>query len=528
MTNSQNSVSQQFHHATHGYTLSTPVVPMGDPAPVVPVAPATIVPVVPVVPFATFVPHPHQLAALSWMGQREESSALYVRGGILADEMGLGKTWEAILLLLNQVVADTLLLVPSVLQPQWEEALRQSGIPHRVLCAPTKKDGSRWREVPGPRPFRVSLSTYDRAVGNIDLLKIAPFDRLVCDEGHVLRNGYDTKRFRTLLEIVAPRRWILSGTPVQNNRADFQNLLKFLQMESELRLRTPAATIAATVLLRRTVGEVRSAVPTMPTEKPLHTVHPVVFPGGGEEERVFGSLVGKFEHALETGAKMAIILELYLRIRQFASHPLIYVEAMKRKFKKGYARETWTDSASKMGAFETLVGEMEAKPTIVFTSFKLEMELARAALERAGYAAWSIGGGMSDAQREQVTRESKAAVEGGNRKIAIVVQIQAGGAGLNLQHCSRVFFLSSHWNPAVVDQAIARAYRMGQTERVEVHHMLLADDADKNLDRYMVELHGLKRHVATDIHPGLFCDSAVVVDEVLEELDAAFEVGDPL
>ena len=105
--------------------------------------------------------------------------------------------------------------------------------------------------------------------------------------------------------------------------------------------------------------------------------------------------------------------------------------------------------------------------------------------------------------------------------MALLVQIQAGGAGLNLQHCARVVFFSSHWNPAVVDQAIARAYRMGQTERVEVHHMLLADDAEKNLDRYMAMLHGLKREVAVEIHPGLFCDTAVEVEEILEELDAA-------
>jgi hypothetical protein len=458
------------------------------------------------------------------MIRREATDATYGRFGILADEMGLGKTWEAIALFLNEVVADTLLLLPPVLQPQWSEALQQSGIPHRILCAPTgKSEGSRWREVPGlaSRPFRVSIATYDRAVHNIDLLKVAPYDRLVCDEGHILRNGYSTKRFRTLLEIVAPRRWILSGTPVQNNKNDFQNLLKFLQMESEVRLETPAATIATTVLLRRTVGEVRAAVPTMPTEKPLHTVHPVVLPGGGEEERVFGALVGRFEHAVEVGAKMSIILELYLRIRQFIAHPLIYVEAMKRKFRGAYARESWTDSASKLAAFEGCITEAEAKPTIVFTSFRMEAELAEAGLQRAGYKTWTIGGGMSDVQREAVTKESRAAVAAGERKVAILVQIQAGGAGLNLQHCPRVFFLSSHWNPSVVDQAVARAYRMGQTERVEVHHMLLADDAEKNLDRYMAQLHGMKREVALEVHPGLFCDSAVSVEEVMEELDAA-------
>jgi SNF2 family DNA or RNA helicase len=70
-----------------------------------------------------------------------------------------------------------------------------------------------------------------------------------------------------------------------------------------------------------------------------------------------------------------------------------------------------------------------------------------------------------------------------------------------------------------VDQAIARAYRMGQTRPVTVHHLLLADDAEKNLDRYMAGLHGVKRDEALAIHPGLFCDTAVEAEAVFEALD---------
>jgi SNF2 family DNA or RNA helicase len=125
---------------------------------------------------------------------------------------------------------------------------------------------------------------------------------------------------------------------------------------------------------------------------------------------------------------------------------------------------------------------------------------------------------MSDSQRERVTEESRKSVADG-KPTAIVVQIVAGGAGLNLQHCNRILFLSSHWNPAIVDQAIARAYRMGQRDHVEVHHLLLADDAERNLDRYMAKKHGTKRDVAMAVHEKLFCDSAVDVQDVLEQLD---------
>jgi SNF2 family DNA or RNA helicase len=438
--------------------------------------------------------------------------------------MGLGKTYTTIGLLLNTAATKTLILVPPVLQPQWSEALSKSGIMHRILSAASKKgvEGC-WHDVIPAGELkhpRVTLSTYDRATNNISLLEDQTFDRIVCDEGHVLRNGMKTKRFRNLLKIKAQRRWILSGTPVQNRAQDFQNLLKFLKMDDGLRRATPVRKIAEAIMLRRTVAEVRDVVVTMPAEKPLHVVHPVSYPAEGEEEMVFHSLVGKFVLAIEEDAANFILLELFLRIRQFIAHPAIYVEAMKRKFKEKYKRTAWTDTASKQTEFETFLDTTAAQPTIVFTTFKTELELAESGLKKAGYSTWAIAGGMTDAQRDAVIAESRAATEGGTSKVAVLIQIVAGGAGLNLQHCSRVVFLSSHWNPAIVDQAIARAYRMGQTKRVEVHHFMLADNAERNLDRYMARLHGMKREVALGIHDKLFCDSAVEVASVMEELDA--------
>ena len=475
------------------------------------------------IPFDGFTYHPHQVEAITWMTAREAEGTQYVRGGILADEMGLGKTWMTIGLLLNSVVPHTLLLVPPVLQPQWSEALAQSKIAHRILAPGKGTDGtsaSCWRDVRpvGARAdIDVCIATYDRASHNRTFLMDVPFDRIVCDEGHVFKNGPSTKRFRELVQIPAGRRWILSGTPIQNTKYDLNNLLRFLDMEDEARIKIPLTTIAKEVILRRIVSEVRDAVPTMPTVKPTHIVHPVTIPDG-EESAVFASLVGRFEHAVETHARTAIILELYLRIRQFIAHPAIYVDAMKRKYGEKYARQSWTGTASKMDAFRKFLVADEKRPTIVFGTFKGELDLAEVTLVGAGYKVWGIRGGMSDSQRERVTEESRKSVEEG-KPTAIVVQIVAGGAGLNLQHCNRIVFLSSHWNPAIVDQAIARAYRMGQRDHVEVHHLLLADDAERNLDRYMAKKHGTKRDAAIAVHEKLFCDSAVDVQDVLEQLD---------
>jgi hypothetical protein len=469
----------------------------------------------PIVPYAGFTYHPHQTEALTWMRSREQAGAEYVRGGILADEMGLGKTWMTLGLLLNEQVPNTLLLVPPVLQPQWAEALVRCGIPHRVLCG-----GGKWIIHGGTHPIKVTLSTYDRCVNNTVLVRDEEYQRIVCDEGHVLRNGPKLRRFRATVAIEAPRRWILSGTPVQNTKADFHNLVKWLGMADEDRIATSTILIAATILLRRTVGDVREAVPSMPERPPTHFVHPLVMPLGEEEERVFSALVGRFNHAIEVHAKNTIILELYLRIQQFLAHPAVYVEAMKRKYKGHYVRENWVGTATKMGTFETWLRSTEAKPTIVFTTFRTQMDLAATVLENAGYVVNRICGGMTDAGRTAAREESRTAASTG-QKTAIVVQIVAGSAGLNLQHCERVVFLSSHWNPAIVDQAVARAYRMGQTKEVTVHHFLMADGADRNIDRIMAGRHGEKRNTAMGVHPKLYCEAAADTAQVMATLNAA-------
>jgi SNF2 family DNA or RNA helicase len=415
----------------------------------------------------------------------------------------------------------TLLLVPSALQPQWSEALSRAHIRHRIICG-GKGEPFRYPAVSEPRPeMIVTLATYDRAANMHERLATESYQRIICDEGHVFRNGPRTRRFMRLAAISATHRWILSGTPIQNRKQDLQNLLRFLGMSDEDRLKTPLQRLASTLLMRRTVNDVREAVPEMPAIRPTHKIHPVNMPSGSEEAAVFAALVGRFESAVESRAKGTIVLELYLRIRQFIAHPDIYVKAMIAKFKGEYPRQIWTSSASKHAEFKKLLETTEYKPTIVFGSFRGEMDLADHTLRSQGYKTWQIRGGMTDAQREAATKDSRAAVEAGER-VAIVIQIVAGGAGLNLQHCNRVVFLSSHWNPAIVDQAIARAYRMGQREAVEVHHLLLADDAERNIDRYMSGMHGQKRMIATGIHPKLHCDTAVDTTLLIACLDDGF------
>ena len=450
---------------------------------------------------------------------REAEDSTVCCGGILADEMGLGKTWTTIGLLLNNPVPETLILAPPVLIPQWQEALVQSGIHVRLFA----ENASRGRTLFQPHPpltagqVRVTLATYDRASRLVDRLREeVHLDRIVCDEGHVLRNGRKTARFTALVQLRAPCRWILSGTPIQNSKRDFKNLLDWLNPDDAPD--DDYNKLAVEIMLRRVVSDVREAVADFPESPPLHHVHAVDLPAGSEEKDIFDRLVLRFQDALEVRAKSWIVLELYLRIRQFLAHPLVYVEAMKRKYGEEYPRTGWTSTATKMDTFDRLLKELPQEPTIVFGNFTKELDIAAETMKANGYRVLHIRGGMNDVVRRYVLHTARQWATTGV-PVGILVQIVSGNAGLNMQYCSRVVFLSSHWNPSVVDQAVARAYRMGQTRRVEVHHILVADGAQKNLDRLIMRSHMKKRELTREVFASLVPDSALDAEYVIGVLN---------
>lgn len=441
-------------------------------------------------PFADFNYLPHQIEGIRWMLDREAVDAPHCRGGILADDMGLGKTWQAIGLLLNAPVPSTLLVLPPVLVQQWEAALAQTG-----LQQATFKKG-RWVGSPHAVVF---LITYSRLQQNLMVVRGREWDRIVLDEGHYIRNAA-TARHKALTSIPAPLKWVLSGTPVQNKASDFTHLAEWLGCEV-LAGRGRSVGIKALVtdiVLRRTMALLGDLLPPAPT----HVRHDLPFETP-EEKRLFTVLVGRLEDAIERDCPPALILERYLRIQQFSSHPQIYYEAMRRKFGQGiFTREDWAAQASKMAGFERILAADNVAPTLVFTHFHEEMKRVAAAGRDHGYTVYTVGGGMSETARTAQIEASRRVADQG-RPVMLVCQIAAANCGLNLQHLNRVVFYTQHWNPAVIDQAMTRAYRFGQTQAVTIHHLIIGARETLNIDHKMLSKHAEKRATARELLPAL-------------------------
>ena len=430
----------------------------------------------------------HQVEGIRWMMEREQEGALWCRGGILGDDMGLGKTWQTIGLLLNQPVASTLIAAPPVLIGQWSAALTQSGIRVRQLA------GRKW-VVTGAAAAAVTLCSYGALKSRSVELQGQRWDRVILDEGHYIRNR-KTNRFKVCDALTADRRWILSGTPVQNRKADFKSLALWLHCDHAALKKKELPALAENIIKRRSITLLSSQLPGPPT----HVAHKLEF-ASDEEARKFNVLVSSVEDAIERQIGGMLILERYLRLQQFIAHPQIYVDAMHRKFMGIYEGADWTGTATKLEKFKELIADT-TEPTLVFCHFKQEMDLLSAEATALGYTVGFVRGGLPEKRRSEEIAATIAAAAAGKPTV-LFCQIVAGNCGLNLQHLTRVIFYTQHWNPAVIDQALARSYRFGQTKPVTIHHIVLSSGAMLNIDRLMLGKHGFKRREAIDLLPSL-------------------------
>ena len=449
----------------------------------------------------------HQVEGVRWMLKREAADADICRGGILADDMGLGKTFQTIGLIKNGGPGvKTLIVCPPALMAGWLEELRACGFFVSVL-----KSVTAW--VPESTDTEtVWLTTYPKADAYRKTRLAARrgeakyfWDRVVLDEGHVIRNGKACSRWWAAIAFAkyAERRWILSATPVQNGPRDWENLCMFLHTKGVRK--GNYAEVGAAIMLRRTMAELRDAIAELPPP-PRFLTHDLSIPVGGKEERLFHALCNQLQSAVDSKAVSALIkLELYMRIQQFLVHPQIYIEAMRTKFRGAYPRPDWTGTTTKWtAAMEQLeIAVRDSVPTIVFCNFRTEMDRVVEAARAMGAGVWSVRGGMGTDAVGAAVADARTAAERGD-PVVFVCQIVSGGVGLNLQFCRRILFLSQHWNPAVVHQAVGRAVRIRQKAVVDIHMFRVVDDVMDNLDRRMVQIHLRKITAAKEVCPSLY------------------------
>jgi SNF2 family DNA or RNA helicase len=440
--------------------------------------------------------HPHQEEGIRWMLQREKEGTkvtsndkdeVVVRGGFQCDEMGLGKTIQIIATMANHVQKNTLLLAPLAMIETWAEACQRSGMNvfEVIKGAWVLRSG----KYGVPRHFMkcrpaVYISNYEKLFHNSSLFSKS-WDRVVLDEAHKIRNG-DGRVAIAARKIIAPIRWAVTGTPLVNSLKDVVSLMAFIGVPCspswnwEPRL----TTILPDIVLHRSLDSLRASIHSAP---PVPEVHEEILPFTTEDESEFyHGVQGATESMVEKYSKDLLnpfeTFKLLLRLRQISVHPQVYINA-KRREDPLYERNDWTASSTKLTRIQEIIAQDtpgRVHKYIIFCQFIEEMALIRDSLKENVKEDHILmyHGGLSQAERTSVLARSKEITE----TTVLLLQLQAGGVGLNLQEYDRIIFVSPWWTAALMDQAIARAVRMGQKEVVHVYHLKLLSENNSTIN----------------------------------------------
>lgn len=418
---------------------------------------------------------PHQVAGIDWMLRRERSGRY---GGMLCDEMGLGKTIQVIGLLRNSPLKFNLIVLPLPVMEQWRETATKA----RVNCWVYEKGD--WK---GPKTLyagmpRLYIINYEAATRHASVLGVQQWDRIFCDEAHRLAS--EGAAWSKIYEVKAHYKWMLTATPIVNGVSDIRALFKLFNEEFNER------NIGECVLAR-SMEEMRAKLPHLP-KKAEQSTHTLEFETDEEADfyrGIQGMLVKRWRALDADGGATALDrLRLIIRLRQISLHPQVYIESRKRQQGGKYSREDWLDASTKFNYLLDLI-EKEETPRrwIVFCHFRDEMELLGEFLKASSSIShiWKYNGQTKKSERKQVLKDTHTPLNGKSQ--VLLVQLQAGGVGLNLQHFSRIAFTGPWWTAALMEQAIGRAVRIGQKEQVVVHHLLLKEETGMNIDKMMRE-----------------------------------------
>jgi SNF2 family DNA or RNA helicase len=243
--------------------------------------------------------------------------------------------------------------------------------------------------------------------------------------------------------------------------------------------------------LCRTVDELRPVMPELPAEETTH-VHTLPFETKEECEfyrSIQGKLVERLQVLMEEGSDQWAILKLLLLLRQISVHPQVYINARKKE-SKYYIRHDWRGDSTKFSALKSLIEQQSNEPHrwIIFSHFHDEMDMLAASLASLPRVCrvQLYSGKNTQEERDEIVQRTKEPLDGYKNTEILLVQLQSGSVGLNLQHFDRIAFMSPWWTAALMDQAVGRAVRIGQDKQVEVHHFRLEEEKSLNIDQIMI------------------------------------------
>ncbi|MEU3745071.1 MULTISPECIES: DEAD/DEAH box helicase [Streptomyces] len=418
----------------------------------------------------------YQLRGLAWLDLMTSLGL----GGCLADDMGLGKTVTLIALHLRRARrAPTLVVCPASLLGNWQREIEKF-----APGTPVRRFHGADRGLDGVDGGFV-LTTYGTLRTSAAQLAEREWGMVVADEAQHVKNPFSATA-KALREIPAPARVALTGTPVENNLSELWALLDWttpgllgplkafrsrharaVENNEEIEHAEAVERLARLVrpfLLRRRKSD-PGIVPELPPK--TESDHPVSLTR--EQASLYEAVVRETMAQIEAAEGMArrgLVMKLLTSLKQICNHPAQY---LKEQAPRGSGTARLAGRSGKLALLDELLDTILAEDgsVLVFTQYVSMARLLADHLAARGIQAQLLHGGTPVAERERMVDRFQA-----GEIPVFLLSLKAAGTGLNLTRAGHVVHYDRWWNPAVEEQATDRAYRIGQTQPVQVHRLV--------------------------------------------------------
>lgn len=428
----------------------------------------------------------------------------FTERALLADEMGLDKTVQAIAacVLLQRLrgVERVLVICPASLKGEWEEQIaRFTDLPSRLVFGPRAQRLRQYSAGDGPGAFFYVMNYEQILFEGADVQQRLAPDVIILDEAQRIKN-WQSRTAQAVKRLRSPYAFVLTGTPIENRIDELYSILQFLDpgllgplfrfnrdfYELDDRGR-PAGyknlgelhRRVAPVLLRRRKDEVEGQLPGRTDKHYFIPMEAEQLTRYSEYERRVAQLAALAQRRPLTPDEMDKLQQWLSCMRMLCDTP--------------YILDSDCRVCPKLGELQEILAETLAEPgtkVLIFSEWERMLELVREAVQEmeTDYA-WHTGSVPTIKRRAEIRRFKE------DPACRLFLSTDSGSLGLNLQAASVVINLDLPWNPARLEQRIARAWRKHQTRPVRVLHLVTAE----SIEHRMISILARKQALADSV-----------------------------
>ncbi|MBI4469567.1 MAG: DEAD/DEAH box helicase [Acidobacteria bacterium] len=397
--------------------------------------------------------------------------------GVLADDMGLGKTIQAIaaaeLLRQRRGIQRVMVVAPASVKYQWMTEIRKfSDLPAQVIdgLMPQRK-----KLYSSPAFF--NLTSYELVLKDLEDMQNLRPDLIILDEAQRIRN-WVTATARTIKQLKSRYAFVLTGTPLENKLEELYSVVEFVdgrrlgpafRFLKDHRIEDERGKLMGyrgldqiharlePILLRRTRKEVMPDLPKR-TDQVFRVPMTDEQAGPyGEQSDILARLIHKWE-------RQGWLSEIDLR------RITCCIQNMRMLCNSTFLFDKETHFSPKLDEFREIIRDLvveENRKVLVFSEYERMTWLAGEALKKMEIDFVSLHGGVPGRKRGGLIERFR-----NDANCRVFLSTDAGGVGLNLQTASAVINFEPPWNPARLEQRIGRVHRMGQSQPVQVIHLM--------------------------------------------------------